>query len=210
MTLVRQSSDSDKLLRRTLDYYECNAERYSSATLDADLSCLYQAFLRSLPKGARILDAGSGSGRDSLAFLRQGYNVSAFDASLALCRLSEQLTGVSTREIQFQDFEGCKEYDGIWACASLLHVPIAELPASIFRLICALKPGGVMYMSFKHGSGERVASDGRFYTDLTSDGLRVLINEISGIWIRKIWTSSGVDGFGCPTLWVNALVSPRP
>src|SRR5690606_22260482 len=158
--LISAKASGDGQKAQSLEYYERNAESYFKATRDADLSALYERFLRRLPKGARILDAGSGSGRDTLAFVRRGYAVSAFDSSAALCELSTRLTGVRTRVLRFQELEGEAEYDGIWACASLLHLSDAELPNAIGRLIRALKPDGVLYMSFKHGAGERVTEDG--------------------------------------------------
>lgn len=198
-----------KLIRQTRDYYERNAQEYSAATVKAQMSTAYQLFLGGLPKNARILDAGCGSGRDSAAFLRQGYDVSAFDASAGLCRLSSELTGVSTRQLRFQEFDEIETYDGVWACASLLHVPRVELPDCISRLIRALKPGGLMYMSFKHGSGERVAPDGRFFTDLTSGDLLSLLDELGGTGTEKLWETAGTDVYGDPTRWVNALIRKR-
>lgn len=207
--LIRDHPEEHELIRQTRDYYERNAREYSIATVEAQMSNAYQLFLGGLPKNARILDAGCGSGRDTAFFLRRGYGVSAFDASAALCRLSTSLTGVSTRQLRFQEFDEIEAYDGVWASASLLHVPRVELPGCISRLIRALKPGGVMYMSFKHGSGERVAPDGRFFTDLTSGDLQALLDELGGTETEKLWEAAGTDVYGDPTRWVNALIRKR-
>ena len=207
--LIRDRSERHELIRQTLDYYERNAEKYSNATAGARLSDRYRLFLCGLPKDARILDAGCGSGRDSAAFLRMGYDVSAFDECPALCRLSTKRTGVSTRQLRFQEFDEIEKYDGIWACASLLHVTKVELPECVSRLIHGLKPGGAMYMSFKHGSGERIAPDGRFYSDLTSGDLQSLLSEMAGIRTEKLWSAMGTDVYGDPTRWVNAVVRKR-
>lgn len=207
--LIRDHPEKHELIRQTRDYYELNAQEYSIATVEAQMSNAYQLFLGSLPKNGRILDAGCGSGRDSAAFLGLGYDVSAFDASAGLCRLSSELTGVSTRQLRFQEFDEIQTYDGVWACASLLHVPRVELPDCISRLVRALKPGGVMYMSFKHGSGERVALDGRFFTDLTPGDLQSLLDELGGTGTEKLWVAAGTDVYGDPTRWVNALIRKR-
>ena len=148
-TPIRDSSQHRELIRQTHDYYERNAEAYSSATLKARKSTRHELFLAGLPGSARILAAGCGAGRDSAVFLRQGYDVSAFDASSALCRLSSKFTGLATRQLRFQEFDEIEKYDGIWANASLLHVPRVELPDCIARLTRSLKPGGLMYMSFQ-------------------------------------------------------------
>ena len=192
---------------QTLKYYERNAESYFNATRDADLSALYERFTRRLPRGAHILDAGSGSGRDTLAFLRRGYVVGAFDSSSALSELSTRLTGVQTRVLRFQELEDEDQYDGIWACASLLHVPEAELPDAIARLVRALKPGGLLYMSFKHGAGERVTEDGRFFTDMTNSRLRCLLHDLPGVKLEELWITAGEGKFQGHGEWLNALVS---
>ena len=206
---VSARSPGDGQQGQTRDYYERNAERYFKATRDADLSVLYNRFTRWLPKGARILDAGSGSGRDTFAFLRRGYAVSAFDSSPALCELSTRLTGVRTRVLRFQELEDEEEYDGIWACAALLHVPEAELPNAIARLIRALKSGGVMYMSFKHGPGEHVTEDGRFFTDMTDSRLRRVLRAFPGVKLEEFWITTGEGQFQGQGEWLNALVSKR-
>ena len=204
--LIRDRFDEHELIRQTLDFYERNAEKYGDATAGRKISNRYRFFLGGLPKSARILDAGCGGGRDSLAFLRMGYDVSAFDASPALCRLSSKSTGVPTRQLRFQEFDEVEKYDAVWACASLLHVPRLELPDCISRLIRGLRPGGVMYMSFKHGAGERIAPDGRFYSDLTTGDLQSLLNEMAGIRIVKLWSAMGTDFYRAPTRWVHAVI----
>ena len=207
--LIRDHPETHELIRRTRDYYECNAEEYFSATAKGKTANAYPLFLDGLPRGGRILDAGCGSGRDTAFFLRRGYDVSAFDASAALCRLSTSLTGVSTRQLRFQEFDEIEEYDGVWASASLLHVPNVELPDCISRLIRALKPGGVMYMSFKHGSGERFAPEGRFFADQTPDNLQLLLDELRRIRTGKLWVTAGTVVYGDPTRWVHAVIRKR-
>jgi SAM-dependent methyltransferase len=195
----------DRGLAHTDEYYEANFIPYFQTTVDADLSTLYDRFLRYVPPGGRILDAGSGSGRDTLAFLRRSYEVDAFDSSPALCALSTQLTGVKTRILRFQDFECESAYDGIWACASLLHVPEGELPDVMTRLAQALRAGGALYMSFKHGPGERVAEDGRFYTDMDAPRLRQLLRGIPGMVLEEIWDTEGESTFKGRDKWLNAI-----
>ena len=191
---------------QTLDYYQRNAQAYAKATLHANITEVRDMFTRRLPRRAHVLDAGCGAGRDTLAFLHQGYKVSAFDASLALCQICSELTGVFVHQLKFQDFHATEEYSGIWACASLLHLPRSLLPDSLFRLVHGLKRGGILYMSFKHGDGERFAPDGRFFTDLRVNDLNSLIGDIPGVSADKIWTTTGTDGYDRPTLWTNAFV----
>ena len=118
----------------SIDYYEQNADQFISGSLKVDMSQVYNHFIKYIPNGGYILDAGCGSGRDSLYFIEHGYNVTAFDASEAMANYCRKLTGVNTRQATFKKFETDILFDGIWACASLLHVPREELSDTIERL----------------------------------------------------------------------------
>ncbi|MCZ7607026.1 MAG: class I SAM-dependent methyltransferase [Planctomycetota bacterium] len=147
----------------TQAFYEANAAKYFDKTLALDVSGVRGRFLEYVPKGGKLLDAGSGSGRDSRAFKDAGYSVGAFDSSPALARLSTEYSGVPTQVCTFQAFHSESDYDGIWACAALLHLRMTEVPAAVRNLKKALRPGGAIYMSFKYGTSERIAPDGRHF-----------------------------------------------
>lgn len=190
----------------TDQYYRDHALAYAESTLGVDMSEIYGRFLSYLPMPAKLLDAGSGSGRDTLAFKNRGYDIDAFDASQALCVFSTQLTGVPARVQTFQDFQSEPVYDGIWACASLLHVQADELSDAIRRLVHALKPEGALYMSFKHGSGERLSADGRFYLDMDEDRLRAVVNGLADANLSEIWVSHGEGSRRGRDAWLNAIL----
>lgn len=187
-------------------YYREQALAYSEATLGVDMSVVYGRFLGYLPKPAKILDAGSGSGRDTLAFMNLGYDVDAFDASPELCALSAKLTGMPTRVQRFQDFESEPLYDGIWACASLLHVQTDELQDVFRRLIRGLKQGGALYNSFKHGIEERCSEDGRFYQDMDEARLHAVLSCIPDANPAEIWFSHGEGSWGGRDVWINSII----
>lgn len=189
----------------TLDYYDRNATSYTEVTVGIDMSCIYPRFLKFVARGGRILDAGSGSGRDTLALVRRGYRVDAFDASPALCELSTRLTGVRTQCLRFQDFDSPPRYDGIWACASLLHVPLSNLDDAVKRLVRALNSPGALYMSFKYGSGERIALDGRMFVDMDERGMRRLLAAVPEITIEEMWQSTGEGARIGRELWFNVV-----
>ncbi|WP_426766408.1 class I SAM-dependent methyltransferase [Erwinia aphidicola] len=168
------------------DYYQLHAQRFFSETVDVDMSELYRPFVAHLKPGARILDAGCGSGRDAKAFREMGYEVEAFDASAELVGLARQHTGLPVKQMRFEDITEVERYDGIWCCASLLHVPLAELPGVMAQLSEALKPGGVWYLSFKYGSGER-EKDGRRFTDMDGSGFAEVLSGLSGIEVMECW-----------------------
>ncbi len=187
------------------DYYERNAESFFDATVNVDMGPLYQRFLPLLPSAGRILDAGCGSGRDLRAFTDLGYRVTAFDASPALVALANVHAGQPVHCLRFEDIDWPSSFDGVWASASLLHISLAELPDTLRRLSAALVPGGILYASFKYGSGER-KHDGRRFTDMDADGLRRLLRQQTGLEPLDIWITADRRPERATELWLNALV----
>jgi len=187
----------------TIDYYNTHAASFVAGTLSADMSGLRSRFLRFVPAGGRILDAGCGSGRDSLAFLEAGFQVDAFDASETLCRIASERLGFPVKCTRFEDLAGENEYDGIWACASLLHVAAADLSDVMERLCRLLKPGGAIYVSFKEGDGERT-KEGRYFHDMTADGCRQLLED-AGLEVLDLLVTDDVRKDREGERWVNAV-----
>ncbi|MDA3734026.1 class I SAM-dependent methyltransferase [Niameybacter massiliensis] len=161
-------------MSETLNYYNTNAKDFIAGTLNVDMSELRNKFLSYLPQAAHILDAGCGSGRDSLAFKDAGYRVTAIDGSEAMCNQTAALIGQPVRQMIFQEIEDVGLYDGIWACATLLHVPEEDM-VDVFRCLSrALKNEGILYASFKYGDfeGER---NGRYFSDYTEERFAKLL-----------------------------------
>lgn len=158
----------------TLNYYNTNAKDFIEGTLNVDMSELRHKFLSYLPQAAHILDAGCGSGRDSLAFKKAGYKVTAMDGSEAMCNQTAALIGQPVRKMIFQEIEDIDCYHGIWACATLLHVPEEDMVDVFRRLSRALKNEGILYASFKYGDfeGER---NGRYFSDYTEERFAKLL-----------------------------------
>ena len=104
----------------TINYYQNHAQAFFADTIGVDMSSLYAPFIAHLVPGARVLDAGCGSGRDSRAFLEMGYQVEAFDASSEMVRMASQHSGLAVKQMTFSDVDATDRYDGIWCCASLL------------------------------------------------------------------------------------------
>ena len=152
--------------QETLQYYEDNAEAFISGTVNADMSDTRQRFLKLLPENALILDFGCGSGRDTKAFLEHGYRVDAVDGSAELCRQASDYTGICVRQMLFQELDISNYYDGVWACASILHLSKIEISDVLKRISNALKPGGILYTSFKYGTFEGMRNN-RYFTDFT-------------------------------------------
>ena len=138
----------------TLDYYDHNAEGFAAGTLDVKFTAIQDRFLGYLAPGALILDFGCGSGRDSRYFLSKGYKVEACDGSAQMVKIAEKTAGIPVKQMLFDELSEVERYDGIFACASILHVPFKALPDIFRRLKRAVKRDGIIYVSFKYGDYE--------------------------------------------------------
>ena len=187
-------------------YYDANAEEYSAATLQIDMDAIRSRFLGNVPPGARILDAGCGSGRDTLAFLRSGYSVTAFDASAKMAEYASRYTGQKCAVLRFQDMTFEREFDAVWSCAALLHVPKSEMSSVLGRMVSALKPGGVAYFSFIEGNDERTSADGRFYNSYTTESLRALLHDVGGVQELDCWRSFRDPDSPRQAPWLNFII----
>jgi SAM-dependent methyltransferase len=186
------------------NYYDDNYQEYFKNTIDADMSEMIEKFLSYLKPRARILDAGCGVGRDTKVFIQKGYEVEAFDSSIQMVRLSSEYTGQMTRFLRFEDMDYVDEFDGIWACASLLHVAREDLPDVFRRLERALKKGGVLYASFKVGSD--YSENGRSFVSFNYDEFNVFFEGISKMsLINSIVTSDVRDSFS-DYRWTNIFI----
>jgi SAM-dependent methyltransferase len=195
--------DSDDVRRLTLGYYDEHASAYDERTRNADLTEVYAPFLALIPEGGRVLDAGCATGRDSAEFIKRGYDVTAFDGSRGLAAIAQERLSRPVRLLTFQAMAFEDEFDGVWACASFLHVPSKELPLVLERVRRALRPSGVLYASFKHGTAEGLRA-GRWFTDQTEGSIETLLNPRTGWEAVRIWTSPDSEGRDQVT-WLNAL-----
>lgn len=138
---------------KTLDYYNQNAEEFVASTVAVDFNEIQDRFIEKL-SGKNVLDFGCGSGRDTKYFLKAGLNVTAIDGSEEMCRCASEYTGIKVQHMLFQDLSEKNTYHGIWACASILHLPKTELRQVILKIADALRIGGIVYTSFKYGDFE--------------------------------------------------------
>lgn len=113
-------------------YYDQHAVTFFAQTANVDMTALHERFLSHISPDGLVLDAGCGSGRDAKAFLERGYRVAAFDASPRLAQLASEYLGQAVAVHTFTEVAEQDCYDGIWACASLLHLSRAEMPAALF------------------------------------------------------------------------------
>lgn len=192
----------------TLDYYNINAETFAEGTVMVDFSATQNRFLEKLEKNALILDFGCGSGRDTKYFLKKGFQVEAVDGSPRLCELAREHTGINVKEMFFQDLSEVEKYDGIWACASILHLPKEELRIVFRKMITALKKDGIIYASFKQGDFEGVRN-GRYFIDFTMDTFKIFLKDMANISIEEYWITGDVRPGRDTEKWLNLILRKK-
>lgn len=165
---------------------------------------LYGPFLELIPVGGRILDVGCGPGRDSKVFLDRNYDVVSCDASEGMVEMAGRRTRKQCFLMRINEMEFAGEFDGIWASATLLHVPFAQLDDVFRRLLRAAKRQAVIYLSFKQGTGERM-KDGRRYTDFTEENLAAFVRTFPEAEIIGVWQTADARPGRSGELWVNAM-----
>ena len=161
----------------TLDYYNKNSEEYFNSTLNVDMTNTYKEFLKLVPEGGKILDLGCGSGRDSMNFMKLGYEVTSVDGAKELAKKASVLLEKEVIVNTFEELELKEKFHGIWACASLLHIKREDLKIVLNNLYNNLEDNGVFYMSFKYGEKEYVDDKNRYFNCFTDESIIGFINE---------------------------------
>ena len=193
---------------KTLKYYNENAQSFASGTVSVKFTEVQDKFLEKLNSDAYILDFGCGAGRDTKYFLSRGYQVDAVDGSEQLCRIASEYTEIKVRQMLFQELDEKEKYDGIWACASILHLPKKQLREVLKNMYAALKSKGWIYISFKYGEfeGER---NGRYFTDFTTDTFKNFIHDMHGLKIEEQWITGDVRPGRGEEKWLNLLLQKK-
>ena len=188
----------------TLDWYRENAKEFAANTGKVDMTGLFRAFLEMIPSGGYVMDLGCGAGSASVYFTQAGCQVLAVDGCRELCEHTGRRAGCETRQLRFDELDYTDTFDGIWACASLLHVRKPELPGVLRLIRRALKPNGAFYASFKYGNEER-DKNGRVFSDFTEDSLRAMLDEAGGFRTEKLWLTNDARPDRVSEHWVNVL-----
>ena len=191
----------------TLKFYADNAATYVQHAQRPTPQLA--GFMARLPPGGTVLELGTGNGRDAAAMLASGFAVTPSDASPELAAEAQARLNCPVRIMAFHELDDVAAYDGVWACACLLHAPREELTDDLARIFRALRPGGVLTASFKAGNSEGRDRFGRYYNYIDADQLRAHL-AASGAWASLDITENDGSGYdGEPTRWLWAEARKR-
>jgi SAM-dependent methyltransferase len=162
-----------EISRRTLAHYDESADRFWAGTRDHDVTQNIAALLRHFEGTPpyTILDFGCGPGRDLATLTRMGHHAIGLDGAPALAAMARSHSGCEVWEQDFLALElPAARFDGVFANASLFHVPTADLPRVLAALRATLKARGVLFASNPRGTNEEGWNHGRYgaFHDLTA------------------------------------------
>ena len=188
----------------SIDYYNRYAVPYYEETVDASMEEVMKPFVELLSEeseNAEVLDLGCGSGRDTLLLEEYGFYVTPMDGSEEMCKLAEVNTVL---QMTYDEMEFDDVFDGIWACASLIHLTEDEMRKVMKKLVQALKENGVLYFSVHRGDRDGIYH-GRYFHDYNRRELQSLMEEYPELEVVDIWTTQDVRSEKSDKLWLNVL-----
>jgi len=192
-------------MSNTLKYYNEHAKAFADSTANLEFTKFQDKFLSYIKPGARVLDFGCGSGRDTKYFLDKGFQVDAVDGSSELVKMASEYAQIEVKQMLFQELQAVGVYDGIWACSSILHLTGDELVDVMERMEKALVSKGIIYMSFKYGTEENERK-GRHFTDMTEDKMKGMLDKVGLFMTEDVWVTSDVRPGREDEKWLNVIV----
>jgi len=201
--LVHHAHDVSHITKRvTVASYEADAEAYAAGQppVSDEMAAAVEGFAGLLENGARVLEIGSGSGRDAALLEQRGLTVRRTDITHAFIRLlreaGHEATVLDPLVDDLADPDQEAPYDGVWASASLLHVRREDLPRVLGNLAGVTREGGVLHLAVKEGDGARFSVHGnipgpRHFTFWREEGLRAVLAD-AGWDVRSL--ARGVAG----------------
>ena len=192
-------------MTQTITYYNYNAKEFSKNTKNIIFTEIQDKFLGYLEPKSKLLDFGCGSGRDTKYFLEHGFQVDAIDGSEELCKIASKFIGIEVNCKLFQELDCKAVYDGVWACASILHISTNDLQMVFAKIAEALKEQGVFYTSFKYGTFEGIRK-GRYFTDMNHEKIQMLLRKGNLFEVEEMWVTSDVRKEREEEKWLNLIL----
>jgi SAM-dependent methyltransferase len=200
MKAKRRKTGQHSMTNETVKFYNDNADDY--AANDVGPNPRLFPFLQRCKTAGKVLELGTGGGFDAAAIINGGFDLDATDGSSELAAIATRRLGRPVRTMLFDELDAIDVYDGIYACASLTHVPRADLQRIIAKVWRALTHGGVAWASFKIGHHEGTDAFGRYYNYLSEEELIASWGDAAP-WHkieREAWVGGAYDRK--PTEWV--------
>jgi len=193
----------------SIEYYNKYAGEFFNRTVDNFFATHYEKVIGYLEPNSSVLDAGCGSGRDSLYFKEKGFDVDSFDASIKMVEYSSKLTGLNTKHMTFQELDEVCKYDLVWAAASLLHLDKMCMLESLKKLFRAVKFGGIMFISLKYGTESYYDDFGRYFVEYDEGKLENVISSLSDYEIADIYLNDDTRANKSKKKWINIIVRKK-
>ena len=190
------------------EYYNKNASDMIENTLNLDLQPIYERFEVYLKPGAKVLDVGFGSGRDSLHFDAMNYEVVSIDFAEEVYYRGKNLLNTEVLLVDVRDIKYKNEFEGIWASAVFFHFHEQEIIDVLKRCHLALKDKGVIYLSFKYGE-EALFRHGRYFNDFTETKFTDLMKAVDGFAITEIWKTQDARVNHQTQHWLNIILTKK-
>ena len=191
----RSEMELAELTARTLAHYEASAASFAAGTANHDVSQNYAALLSAITGKPpfRILDLGCGPGRDLAWFKLQGHEPVGLDGSTAFVEMARKATGCTVLHQNFLSLDLPRAaFDGVFANASLFHVPVQELPRVLRQLHDTLVPGGVLFCSNPRGQDTEQLNGERFGAFHTLESWRVYVEAAGFAEIQHYYRPAGL------------------
>ncbi|MBU3916564.1 class I SAM-dependent methyltransferase [bacterium] len=161
------------------DFYQENFQEYHNRTFQIDSAIFLDSFIQHVEDGSLVLDVGCGSGRDLLWLKEKGYRVLGFERSKGLAELARNTSGAEVVEGDFEKYNfNSLAVDAALMSASLVHLPHKKLQSVLRNIAGAVKPGGVIFISVKEGTGKITDSENRDFYLWEKNDLQNIISSL--------------------------------
>ena len=194
----------------TRRFYQSHSREYADATIERALAHVLRDFCRRISSDGQVLDLGCGAGHDLSSIAGTGRVAIGLDYAEPIARIARSISTcpvvvADMRAIPFRDLA----FDGVWASASLLHLPRRDLPTALSEIRRILRPNGRFFASVKAGSGEMHDKEGRFFALYDQDGWRRSLQEAGFVILSLESSESSLPNpLGARSeRWLNSLAT---